>query len=187
MNLIDSIKASTGFSESTVKAVISSLVASTASCLRSGEEVAIADLGVFKLVDKPERQGLNPRTKEKQVFSAIRSVRLKISSKFKALVQPDPSILQDNEDEEMDEDEAEIVSNELPPIPQELLAEQEWKVKSPAGVPVRLKTSELVGWGVNEQTPIFSLAKGTWVLAGSEPDFLAEVAKAPKTKGKKAK
>ncbi len=204
MNLIDSIKASSGFSESTVKALLASLSCCIATSLRNGEEVSIAELGVFKFTDKPERLGHNPKTGEKQTFPATRSVRLKLSAKFKALVQPDPSMQAEAETEaeteaEVDGEHEEEVSkskakskksgkpdDELPPIPPELLEPQEkdWKIKTPTGI-TQVKTSELVGYGVNEQTPIFSVSENTWVLAGKDPEVQKELAKSsPKTKAK---
>ncbi len=48
--------------------------------LTAGERVVLLGLGTFSVVDKPERTGINPRTKEKITIKARKAVKFKASS-----------------------------------------------------------------------------------------------------------
>ncbi len=48
--------------------------------LGAGERVVLLGLGTFSVVDKPERTGINPRTKEKITIKARKAVKFKASS-----------------------------------------------------------------------------------------------------------
>lgn len=54
--------------------------------LVNGREVAIDKFGVFKVVDKVERKGRNPRTGEEITIPAHKSVTLSASKTLKAAV-----------------------------------------------------------------------------------------------------
>ena len=90
MSLVDNVKVSTGFSESTIATVIDSVVVFLAKSLRAGEPVKLEGLGTFKIIDKPEREGRNPRTGEPTIFKAARRTKLVLSKNFLASIQPDP-------------------------------------------------------------------------------------------------
>jgi len=51
-----------------------------------GEEVKISGLGTFKILDKKERMGRNPRTGEPAVISARRVVSFRPSMEFRKKV-----------------------------------------------------------------------------------------------------
>ena len=59
-------------------------------CLKQGlatdGKVTINEFGVFKALDKAERVGRNPKTGERHVVSARRSVSFKASQSFKNLL-----------------------------------------------------------------------------------------------------
>ncbi len=48
--------------------------------LGKGERVVLLGLGTFSVVDKPERTGINPRTKEKIKIKARKAVKFKAGS-----------------------------------------------------------------------------------------------------------
>lgn len=178
---IQSIKVATGFSESTINSIVASIVSTIAAQIRGGEEVTVKGLGVFKFVDKPQTEGLHPKTKKPTVFKATRKVKFTISGNFQALAQPDPALFVI--DEESDEEtlvEPLSATEVPPPIPAELIAEAEkllnpppeskWKIKAPDSSFVEVGTDELIGWGVNQATPVYSDKTG-WKLAGKIPEL----------------
>ncbi len=48
--------------------------------MAKGERVVLLGLGTFSVVDKPERTGINPRTKEKITIKARKAVKFKAGS-----------------------------------------------------------------------------------------------------------
>ncbi len=48
--------------------------------LGKGERIVLLGLGTFSVVDKPERTGINPRTKEKITIKARKAVKFKAAS-----------------------------------------------------------------------------------------------------------
>ena len=54
--------------------------------LLRGEEVKFAGLGSFKILDKPERMGRNPKTGEPAVISARRVATFRPSTEFRKKV-----------------------------------------------------------------------------------------------------
>lgn len=178
----------TGFSEANIKATITAMVAVIAAQIRNGEEVSIQGFGGFKINDKPERPGTHPGSRKKQTFPAIRSVKFELTKSFKDLVQPDPVALAESlaaqsspaiepVSEPVSEPVAQTSKKLPPPIPAELLeeavvaSESRWTIKAPDNGFVELPSSELKGWGVNAQTPIFSSVTGEWKRAGTIPEL----------------
>ncbi|MCC3459794.1 MAG: HU family DNA-binding protein [Oscillatoriales cyanobacterium] len=170
--LTDYVKNSTGFGESTIAAVMSSAISFITTSLRSGEEVKIENLGIFKITDKPERQGRNPRTGEPTTFKASRKPKLSFSKNFVGSIQPDPAV-------EVAVETA-TVAVSFPPIPADLLVDVKaqlefmWQIKAPDNSFVEVPSSELTNWGVTANTPIYSPATG-WKLAGKVPELVGIV------------
>ncbi len=188
--LTDHVKASTGFAESTIAAVVDSIKIFLSTSLRNGEEVKLEGLGTFKIADKPERQGRNPRTGETMTFKASRKAKLIFSKSFLTSIQPDPNavVLPAYEDEPTPIPIAVIppIPTDLmpspmviPPIPTDLLPsaipELMWQIKAPDDSFIQVATSELAGWGVTATTPVYSPATG-WKLAGKVPELAGIVA-----------
>lgn len=183
--LTDYVKASTGLAESTIAAVTNSTIAFLSANLRNGEEAKLEGLGTFKVTDKPERQGRNPRTGEPTTFKASRKPKLTFTKSFLASIQPDPNavVVPASFDEPTSIPIAVIPPIPvdllpppmvIPPIPTDLLSptipELVWQIKAPDNSFVEVTTSELSGWGVTATTPIYSPATG-WKLAGKIPEL----------------
>ncbi len=198
--LIDYIKGSTGLDENTIAPVIDSMISAIANLVRNGESVKLEGLGTFKIIDKPDREGRNPRTGEPTIFKASRRVKLGFSKNFVDSIQP--GFVPEAEAEtyliENPEAIAEMPSAisadllpqspyftsapapesvpEPPPIPAELLnqvksqLELMWQIKAPDDSFVQVPTNDLPGWGVTPTTPIYSPATG-WQLAGKIPEL----------------
>ncbi|MCC8168388.1 MAG: HU family DNA-binding protein [Clostridiales bacterium] len=54
--------------------------------LKKGEKVSLIGFGTFEVVERGEREGLNPRTKEKIVIPAAKAPKFKASKPFKEAV-----------------------------------------------------------------------------------------------------
>lgn len=70
-----------GYSINLSKKLINDLLDSMILCLSSGE-INLKNFGSFKLIEKKQRLGRNPKTKEEFIISARKSVKFTISSKF---------------------------------------------------------------------------------------------------------
>ncbi|MGB8688900.1 MAG: HU family DNA-binding protein [Microcoleus sp.] len=110
-NLTDYVKTSTGFAESTVTTITSSIISFLSTYLRNNESVKIEGFGIFKVIDKPEREGRNPRTGEQTTFKASRKVKFIPSKTFGVLIQPDPKVLSELPSSPPSPE----ISSELPP------------------------------------------------------------------------
>lgn len=54
-------------------------------CLKGGDYVHISGFATFKLVEKKEREGVNPKTKEKILITSCKSPDAKFSKAYKEL------------------------------------------------------------------------------------------------------
>ena len=57
--------------------VIYTAVAAVTEALAKGDKVSVIGFGTFAVVEKGERQGINPRTKETITIAARKSVKFK--------------------------------------------------------------------------------------------------------------
>jgi DNA-binding protein HU-beta len=57
------------------------------NAVKSGEEVAIAGFGTFKLIMRKERMGINPKTQEKISIPASKAAKFRVAKAFKELVK----------------------------------------------------------------------------------------------------
>jgi DNA-binding protein HU-beta len=203
-DLTDYVKSSTGFGESTIAAVMNSVINFLSTSLRSGGVVKIENLGIFNIVDRPERQGRNPRTGEQTTFKASRKPKVKFTKSFLTEIQPDPLVENSFSTPTPPTPPTPIpvtvtitpdVAAEIPPISAELLPpisaellprslaqpseaiepKYSWQIKAPDGTFIEVSTSDLPHWGVTKATPIYSLATG-WQLAGKVPELAGIVA-----------
>ncbi len=70
-----------GYSKNLSKKLIDDLIDSMISCINAGE-IKFKNFGTFRLIEKKQRLGRNPKTKEEFIISARKSVKFTISSKF---------------------------------------------------------------------------------------------------------
>ncbi len=180
--LTDHIQTSTGLAESTIGAVLNSATTFLSTSLRNGEEAKLEGLGTFKVTDRPERPGRNPRTGETITIKPSRKPKLTFSKSFLASIQPDPNAVVVPATVESAIPIVVIPpiptdlmpsSMVIPPIPTDLLSpvpELLWQIKAPDDSFIQVATSELSGWGVSATTPVYSPATG-WKLAGKVPEL----------------
>ena len=76
-DLINELAAKAGLSKVTSKAALDACLESIAQALANQDSVKLIGFGSFSIVDKPQRTGINPKTKEKIVIAARKAVRFK--------------------------------------------------------------------------------------------------------------
>lgn len=76
-DLINEIAAKAGLNKVAAKAALDACLESIGQALVNNDSVKLIGFGTFSMVDKPERTGINPKTKEKIVIAARKSVRFK--------------------------------------------------------------------------------------------------------------
>ncbi len=81
IDFIKNLSLKTGFSENYSKKIISELISIFSSQIKNGK-LNLKDLGVFKIINKKERIGRNPKTKEQFIISARKSISFTPSQKL---------------------------------------------------------------------------------------------------------
>lgn len=81
-DLANEIAAKAGLNKTAAKAALDAALESIAGALARDEKVALLNFGTFAMVEKPARQGINPRTKEKIEIPARKVVKFKPSAEL---------------------------------------------------------------------------------------------------------
>lgn len=76
-DLVNEIAAKAGLNKVQAKAALDATLESISQALANDDKVQLIGFGTFSVVEKPERTGHNPRTKEKIVIPARKSVKFK--------------------------------------------------------------------------------------------------------------
>lgn len=76
-DLINEIAAKAGLTKVQAKAALDATLESISQALVNDDKVQLIGFGTFAVVEKPERQGLNPQTKEKITIPARKVVKFK--------------------------------------------------------------------------------------------------------------
>ena len=76
-----------GLSNNECGKLVEQILEKISDALIAGEDVKISNFGSFKLRDKPERMGRNPKTNVPAVISARRVVTFRPSKKLKAAIE----------------------------------------------------------------------------------------------------
>lgn len=84
--LVNSIAEKSGLSKSDAKKALDATVEAIAAALKAGDKVSLVGFGTFSVSERPERQGINPATKETITIAA------KNIAKFKAGADLDNAI-----------------------------------------------------------------------------------------------
>lgn len=86
-DLIQAIIKKTGLSKRQAGDALTVLLDEIVKSLSQGEEVVLTGFGKFKVVQKKEREGINPKTKEKIMIPARKSPVFKPGQTFKDAVK----------------------------------------------------------------------------------------------------
>lgn len=79
MNKTDLVKAvaATGLTQNAAKAAVDATLAAVKDALAGGETVQLIGFGTFSVVEKPEREGVNPATGAKIKIAAKKVAKFK--------------------------------------------------------------------------------------------------------------
>ena len=76
-DLINEIAAKANLNKVDAKAALDACLESIAQALANDDSVKLIGFGTFSMVQKPERTGINPQTKEKITIAARKAVKFK--------------------------------------------------------------------------------------------------------------
>lgn len=76
-DLVNEIAAKAGLNKVAAKAALDACLESIEQALANEDKVQLIGFGTFSVVEKPERTGINPKTKEKITIAARKSVKFK--------------------------------------------------------------------------------------------------------------
>lgn len=75
--LVSSIAVKSGLSKSDAKKALDATVEAISEALKAGDKVALVGFGTFAVLERPERQGINPATKETITIAAKKIAKFK--------------------------------------------------------------------------------------------------------------
>ena len=79
-DLINAIAEKSGLTKADSKAALEAAVEAISAALAAGEKVALVGFGTFAVSERPERQGINPATKETITIAAKKVAKFKAGS-----------------------------------------------------------------------------------------------------------
>lgn len=80
--LASAIAEKAGLSKNDAKNALNAAIEAISEALANNDKVALIGFGTFAVVEKPERQGINPRTKEKVTIAARKAVKFKAGAEL---------------------------------------------------------------------------------------------------------
>ena len=84
--IIDHVAQRTGMTKAQAKQAVSAVLDVVGERLAQGDRVQMSGFGTFEIRERAEREGINPRTREKTRLAASRSVGFRASSALKERV-----------------------------------------------------------------------------------------------------
>lgn len=75
--LVNAIAEKSGLSKVDAKKALDATVAALSEALANGDKIALVGFGTFSVIEKGERQGINPRTKETITIAPRKTVKFK--------------------------------------------------------------------------------------------------------------
>ena len=80
--LVEKIAAGAGISKVDAKKALEATVDAIKAALAEGDKVALVGFGTFSTSERPEREGINPQTKEKISIAAKKVVKFKAGAEL---------------------------------------------------------------------------------------------------------
>ncbi len=84
--LVAAIAEKTELSKKDAEKALKAFTDVVAEELAKGEKIQLVGFGTFEVVERPEREGLNPRTKEPMTIAASKAPKFKAGKALKELV-----------------------------------------------------------------------------------------------------
>lgn len=75
--LINAIAEKSGLTKIDARKALEATTEAIVDALRAGDKVALVGFGTFSATERPERQGINPRTKEAVTIAARKAAKFK--------------------------------------------------------------------------------------------------------------
>lgn len=85
--LVNAIAEKAGISKNDAKNALNATIEAIGEAMAANDKIALVGFGTFAVVEKPERQGINPRTKEPMTFPAHKVVKFKAGAELAAKVK----------------------------------------------------------------------------------------------------
>lgn len=85
--LVNAIAEKAGLTKVDAKAALDATVAAVTEALAKGDKVSLIGFGTFSVVEKGERTGINPRTKESITIAARKAVKFKQGAELSEAVK----------------------------------------------------------------------------------------------------
>lgn len=86
-DLINAMAEKSGLSKADSKKALDAFVAAISEVLKEGDKVALVGFGTFSVVERGERTGVNPATKQTITIPAKKVVKFKAGSELENTVQ----------------------------------------------------------------------------------------------------
>ncbi len=83
-DLINAIAAGANLEKKEAKAALEATLNAIADALKQGDKVSLIGFGTFAINERPAREGINPRTKEKIQIEAKKVVKFKAGAELNA-------------------------------------------------------------------------------------------------------
>lgn len=84
--LISAIAEKSGLTKVDAKKALEATTEAIVDALKAGDKVALVGFGTFAVSERPERQGINPRTKETVTIAAKKVAKFKPGADFDAAI-----------------------------------------------------------------------------------------------------
>ena len=85
-DLVSAIAEKAGLSKADAKKAVDACFASIIETLKSGEKVSLIGFGTFGVIDRPERQGINPLNKQQITIAAKKIAKFKAGAALDAAI-----------------------------------------------------------------------------------------------------
>lgn len=85
--LVNAIAEKAGITKNDAKNALTAAIDTISEALANNDKVALIGFGTFEVVEKPERQGINPRTKETITIPARKVAKFKAGAELAAKVK----------------------------------------------------------------------------------------------------
>ena len=82
--LIEKIAATSGLTKADSKKALEATLTAVKDALAAGEKVSLIGFGTFSVNERPAREGINPRTKEKVQIAAKKVAKFKAGAELDA-------------------------------------------------------------------------------------------------------
>lgn len=86
-DLISAVAAESGLRKADAKKAVEGVVSAVSNALKSGDKVSLVGFGTFSVVEKAERMGINPATKESITIKAKKAIKFKAGAELSEEIQ----------------------------------------------------------------------------------------------------